>query len=369
MRANAYQLVEGVAIAAFAIGARHAYIGVKAAFEWERLALENALAEMADAGLAAEIPITIVAGPSEYLFGEEKALLEVIEGRPPLPRLLPPYEHGLFAVAPQLGWEPTEGEPGHRELDQSNPTSVNNCETLCNVPHILARGADWFRSMGTVASPGTIVTTVVGDVARPGYAEVEMGTPLRQVIEEVGGGALDAHRIKAAFSGVANPVLTADRLDTPLSYEAMAAAGTGLGAAGYAVYDETACMVAVAHAFSRFLFVESCGQCPACKLNSEEITNRLAVIDACRGGDDDLEVIGARLREVTDANRCYLGTEEQLLVSSILRSFPEEFADHVEGDCPRHRPDLVVPLIVDLADGKVVYDERQARKQPDWTYR
>jgi NADH:ubiquinone oxidoreductase subunit F (NADH-binding) len=185
----------------------------------------------------------------------------------------------------------------------------------------------------------------------------------------VGGGALDAHRIKAAFSGVANPVLTADRLDTPLSYEAMAAAGTGLGAAGYAVYDETACMVAVAHAFSRFLFVESCGQCPACKLNSEEITNRLAVIDACRGGDDDLEVIGARLREVTDANRCYLGTEEQLLVSSILRSFPEEFADHVEGDCPRHRPDLVVPLIVDLADGKVVYDERQARKQPDWTYR
>jgi NADH-quinone oxidoreductase subunit F len=267
-----------------------------------------------------------------------------------------------------MGWEATAAEPGHAERDLSNPTLVNNAETLSNVPHILARGADWFRSMGTGQSPGTIVSTVVGDVVHPGYAEVEMGTPLRHVIDGIGGGARPDRTVKAVFSGVANPVLTADHLDTPLSYEAMAAAGTGLGAAGYAVYDDTACMVAVAHLFSRFLFVESCGQCPPCKLNSEEITNRLAVIDACRGGDDDVEVIGARLREVTDANRCYLGTEEQLVVSSILRAFPEEFADHVEGDCPHHRPDLVVPKIVDLADGHVRYDERQARKQPDWTY-
>jgi NADH:ubiquinone oxidoreductase subunit F (NADH-binding) len=323
---------------------------------------------MSEAGLAGDVPITVVAGPDEYLFGEEKALLEVIEGRAPLPRLLPPYEHGLFATAPQMGWEATAAEPGHTEEDLSNPTLVNNAETLSNVPHILARGADWFRTMGTEASPGTIVSTVVGDVVHPGYAEVEMGTPLRQVIDQVGGGARPERRIKAVFSGVANPVLTADQLDTPLSYEAMVAAGSGLGAAGYAVYDDTACMVAIAHLFSRFLFVESCGQCPPCKLNSEEITNRLAVIDDCRGGDDDIEVIGARLREVTDANRCYLGTEEQLLVSSILRAFPEEFADHVEGDCPRHRGDLVVPKIVDLADGHVRYDERQARKQPDWTY-
>jgi NADH:ubiquinone oxidoreductase subunit F (NADH-binding) len=368
MRANPYQLVEGVAIAAFALGARHAYIGVKASFEWERVAVEEAVAEMAEAGLAGDVPITVVPGPDEYLFGEEKALLEVIEGRPPMPRLLPPYEHGLFATAPQMGWEATAAEPGHAEEDLSNPTLVNNAETLSNVPHILARGAAWFRSMGTERSPGTIVSTVVGDVVHPGYAEVEMGTPLRQVIDEVGGGPRPGRTLKAAFSGVANPVLTADRFDTPLSYEAMAAAGSGLGAAGYALYDDTTCMVAVAHLFSRFLYVESCGQCPPCKLNSEEITSRLAVIDACRGGDDDIEVIGARLREVTDANRCYLGTEEQQVVSSILRAFPGEFADHVEGDCPRHRPDLVVPKIVDLADGTVRYDQRQARKQPDWTY-
>jgi len=368
MRANPYQLVEGVAIAAFTLGARHAYIGVKAAFEWERTALEEAVAEMAAAGLAGEIPITVVAGPEEYLFGEEKALLEVIEGRAPLPRLLPPYEHGLFATAPQLGWEATDTEPGDEEQDLSNPTLVNNAETLSNVPHILAQGADWFRSHGTQRSPGTIVSTVVGDVVRPGYAEVDMGTPLRQVIEEIGGGVRPGHSVKAVFSGVANAVLTADRLDTPLTYEAMAAAGSGLGAAGFAVYDDTVCMVAIAQLFSRFLFVESCGQCPACKLNSEEITDRLATIEGCQGSDLDLEVIGARLREVTDANRCYLGTEEQLVVSSILRAFPEEFADHIEGNCPRPRPDLVVPKIVDLADGKVQYDDRQGRKQPDWTY-
>jgi len=368
LRANPYQLVEGVAIAAYALAARHAYVGIKASFEWELLALDNAVAEMADEGLAGDVPITVVAGPDEYLFGEEKAMLEVIEGRPPMPRLLAPYEHGLFAVAPQMGWEASPAEPGHRERDESNPTLVNNCETLSNVPHILAWGAGWFREMGTEQSPGTIVATVVGDVARPGCGEVEMGTPLRRVIDEVGGGLKPGRRLKAVFSGVANAVLTADRLDTPLTYEAMAAAGSGLGAAGYAVYDDTACMVAVAHEFSKFLFVESCGQCPACKLNAEEITRRLAAIDGCRGGDDDVAEIGARLLKVTDGNRCYLPVEEQLVVSSILRAFPEEFAEHVEGDCPRHRPDLIVPKIVDLQNGRVVYDAKQSRKRPDWTY-
>jgi len=364
LRTNPYQFVEGVAIAAWAVDARRAYVGIKASFQWERLALEAAVAEMSDAGLAGDVPIVIVPGPDEYLFGEEKAMLEVIEGRPTMPRFLPPYLHGLFATAPQLGWESSPGEPGHTERDESNPTLVNNCETLSNVPHILARGADWFRSMGTERSPGTIVATVVGDVARPAYGEVEMGTPLARVIDDIGGGVRPGHRVKAVFSGVANPVIPSDRLGSPLTYEDMP-----LGAAGFAVYDDTACMVAVAHMISRFLYVESCGQCPACKLNSEEITERLRAIDECRGGDDDIGVIGARLRAVTDGNRCYLPVEEQLAVSSVLQAFPEEFAGHIEGDCPRHRDDLIVPKIVDLADGKVVYDDRQARKQPDWTYR
>ncbi|HWC12787.1 MAG TPA: NADH-ubiquinone oxidoreductase-F iron-sulfur binding region domain-containing protein, partial [Acidimicrobiales bacterium] len=274
----------------------------------------------------------------------------------------------LFATAPQTGWESHEAEPGHRGEHHSNPTLVNNAETLCNVPHILARGADWHRAIGTDRSPGHVVVTVVGDVARPGVAEVELGTPLGEVIEAVGGGARPGRRLKAVFSGVANAVITADHLDAPVSYEGLAEVGSGLGAAGFAVYDDTACMVEVAYQYSRFLWVESCGQCPACKLGSGEITERLATIEDCRGTDADVAVVGARLQKVTDANRCYLGTEEQLVVSSVLRAFPDEFAAHIEGDCPRPRTDLIAPKIVDLADGRVVYDERHRRKRPDWTY-
>src|SRR5207237_8192231 len=173
--------------------------------------------------------------PDEYLFGEDKAMLEVIEGNPPLPRLFPPYEHGLLATAPQAGWQATENEPGHVGRHESNPTLVNNVETLSNVPHILARGADWFRSMGTEESPGTVVATVVGDVVAPDVGEVELGTPLGAVIDAVGSGTLPGRTVKAVFPGVANPVVTADRLDAPLSYEGLAAAGSAMGPAGFAV--------------------------------------------------------------------------------------------------------------------------------------
>jgi NADH-quinone oxidoreductase subunit F len=368
MRANPYQLIEGLAIAAFAIGAREAFIGLKASFTTEIDALERALAQMQEAGLAGEVPIRVVPGPDEYLFGEEKALLEVIEGKDPLPRLLPPYQHGLFSTAPQMGWVPTGVRVGHHGAHESNPTLVNNAETLSNVPHILARGPEWFRTMGTHASPGTIVVTVVGDVARPDVGEVEMGTPLADVIDSVGGGPLPGRQLKAVFSGVANAVVDASRFSLPLTYEDFAARGTGLGAAGFIVYDDTACMVEVARLFSRFLYVESCGQCPPCKLGSEDITARLERIEAGEGDDDDIEVIGSWLGKVTDGARCYLATEERDVVSSILRAFSEEFAEHLEqGRCPRPRT-LPLPKIVDLGDGRVAYDEAQARKQPDWTY-
>ena len=368
LRANPYQLVEGLAIAGLTIGAHEAYVGVKVRFEREIDALSKAVDEMEAAGLTGDVPITIVPGPDEYLFGEEKALLEVIEGHAPLPRLFPPFQHGLFATAPQSGWESHEAEPGHRGAHLSNPTLVNNVETLCNVPHILMRGAEWYRSMGTEGSPGNVVATVVGDVARPGVDEVELGTPLGQVIESVGGGTVAGRRVKAVFSGVANAVITADDLDAPVSYEGLDAVGSGMGAAGFAVYDDTACMVKIAYEYSRFLFVESCGQCQPCKLGTGEITERLAAIEACVGTDADISAIGSRLPKVTDASRCYLPVEEQLVVSSILRAFPEEFAAHLEGDCPRPRDDLIAPKIVDLSDGQVVYDERHRHKRPDWTY-
>jgi len=367
MRANPYQCVEGLAIAALCMDAPDAYIGTKAKFEVERLSLELAIQEMDAAGLLEGVTMIIAAGPDEYLFGEEKALLEVIEGHDPMPRLMPPFQHGLFATGPQMGWEAHAPEPGRAASSEANPTLVNNLETLANVAHILSRGPEWFRRMGSDQSPGTIVCTVVGDVARAGVHEMEMGSPLSELLEAAGG-PLEGRHFKAAFSGVANAVIHAADFDTPLTYEAMAVIGSGLGAAGFAVYDDTACMVAVAREYSRFLSVESCGQCPPCKTGSAEITAILARIEGGTGREADVETMGRRLQLVTDANRCYLGTEEQLVVSSILQTFPDEFATHLEGWCEFPARHLPIPKLDDIVDGVAVYDERHARKLPDWTY-
>ena len=368
MRANPYQLVEGVLIAAYAVDAAGVFICLKASFEPELEAVTRAVQEMQAAGICRDCQVTIVRGPEEYLFGEEKAMLEVIEGRDPLPGLFPPYEHGLFATRPQVGWEAQPSAPGRPGPQYSNPTLVNNAETLSNVPHILARGSDWFRTMGTSRSPGTMVCTVVGDVISPGVAEVELGTPLREVIEAAGGGPAEGRSIKAVFSGVANPVVTGDQLDVPLSWEDFEAIGSGMGSAGFIVYDDTACMVGVARLFSRFLYVESCGQCSACKLGSGAITERLERLEGGSGRKGDVDEIVSWLGRVTDANRCYLAVEERLVVESILRAFSDEVAQHLDTrSCPRPRH-LPVPKLVDLGDGKAVYDERQELKLPDWTY-
>ncbi len=374
LRANPYQVVEGLAIAAFAVGAGDAFLCLKASFTRELDAVTRAVQEFQSAGLCEGCRVTIVAGPDEYLFGEEKAMLEVIEGNEPLPRWLPPYLHGLFATAPQLGWQATAAPAGSSSAGSgsagpgSNPTLVNNVETLANVTHILARGADWFRTMGTPDSPGTIITTVVGDVVAPDVGEVEMGTPLRAVIDAVGSGLAPGRSVKAVFSGVANAVITPDALDAPVSYEGLQAVGSGLGSAGFIVYDDTTCMVDTAYRFSRFLSIESCGQCPPCKLGSSAITEALERIETGAGDAGDLELIVGWLGHVTDGSRCYLATEEQLVVTSILRAFADEFTEHLDHDrCPRPRR-LPIPKLIDLADGHAVYDERFWHKRPDWTY-
>ena len=148
LRADPYQVVEGVMIAAFAIGADEAFICLKRTFEREIEGVTRAIREMQEAGICEHCRVTVVQGPDEYLFGEEKAMLEVIEGNPPLPRWFAPHEHGVFATAPQLGWESTTPQAG-AGMPGPNPTLVNNVETLANVPHILVHGADWFRSRGT----------------------------------------------------------------------------------------------------------------------------------------------------------------------------------------------------------------------------
>ncbi|MDP8959250.1 MAG: NADH-quinone oxidoreductase subunit F [Actinomycetota bacterium] len=363
IRRNPYQLLEGIAIAAFAVGAYEAYVGLKERFDTEVEALERAADAMHQADMLGEVPINVVQGPDNYLLGEEKGLLEAIEGKDPLPRLYPPYVMGLFADQVLGVGAGTVGAGGAT----SNPTVVNNAETLSNVPHILRNGADWFRSFGTPESPGTMVFTICGDVRTEGVHELPLGTPLSVLVYGVGGGLEAGRRLKMAVSGVANRPLVPRQVDTPLAYESMGAAGSWLGAGGYIVYDDTACAVRVGAVLSRFNALESCGQCPPCKLGSENLTDRLEALEAGQADLSDLEEMGAWVGQVTDANRCGLGQGEQNLVSGLLEHYWEEVESHLYGPCPSNRP-IVLPKITDYdpARSRFVYDLDYFERRPSY---
>jgi NADH:ubiquinone oxidoreductase subunit F (NADH-binding) len=350
---NPYQVVEGLQIAAFAVGAERAYIGIKSSFAPQIDRLSKAMLEMDDAGLLI-VPTEVVLGPDEYLFGEEKALMEVIEGNPPLPRILPPYQHGLF-----------QGGTSSSRAAIVNPTLANNVETLANVPHIMRRGATWFRSFGTEGSPGTMVFTVSGDVQAGGVYELPLGTPLRTLLEDIAG----ARAAKVVFPGAASTIIVPAMFDAALDFDVMREAGTGLGSGGFIVYDESTCIVEVTLLFSRFLGIESCGQCPACKTGTGAITEALYRIQSGSGSQEDVELALDRSLSVTDAARCALPTGENRIIQSAIRTFTDEFTAHVGRACPSPRS-LTLPKLTayDPKAGTFTFDDRYARKRPSWTY-
>jgi NADH:ubiquinone oxidoreductase subunit F (NADH-binding) len=256
-----------------------------------------------------------------------------------------------------------------RKPDSPNPTVVNNAETLANVPHIVREGAGWFRSMGTDDSPGTMLFTLTGDVRHPGVYELPLGLSLRDLVYGLGGGPPEGRELKAVFPGASSTVISPEQLDTPLGFDPMRAVGTALGSGGFVVYDDSACIVRATLSFSRFLYVESCAQCPACKHGTGAITELLQRIDSGEGSDGDVETILARALTVTDAQRCALPTGETLIAQSAVQVFGHEFAEHFDRGCPRPR-DLPLPKILDFDEetGTFLYDERYRLKQPDWTY-
>jgi NADH:ubiquinone oxidoreductase subunit F (NADH-binding) len=368
MRFCPYEVIEGAAIAALVVGAVGIYIVTKRSFTREVERLRAAVAELESAGLVGDVPIQIVEGPDEYLFGEETGALEVIEGNDPLPRVLRPYEQGLFATSPQLGWASHEQSPGHAGVHTANPTVVSNVETLAHATWIMAFGAEEFRRVGVPSSPGTMPFTVCGDIDCPGVYELPMGTPLRTLVDDFGAGVPGGRSVKMVLSGVANPVILPADLDVGMDFDSMAAIGSGLGSGGFVVYDDAMCAVAVARSYSRFLWIESCGQCPPCKLGSETITEILERIEAGHGDASDIGTLQRTLTTVTDANRCYLGAEEQRVVGSLLDTFAADFETHLVGSCAL-RHDVLVPKIVDFDEtGRFVFDRRQLDKRPDWTY-
>jgi NADH-quinone oxidoreductase subunit F len=174
--------------------------------------------------------------------------------------------------------------------------------------------------------------------------------------------------VKAVFPGASNTVVAPEQLDVPLDFDSMRQVGSGLGAAGFAVFDDSACMVQAAYRYSRFLFVESCGQCPACKFGTGEVTEALRRIDGGGGSDRDLELVLVRARGSTGGQKCALPTGESLLMQSVVQAFADEFASHAGRSCPLPR-ELPFHKIVDwdAAAGRFAYDLAYASKQPDWT--
>ncbi len=364
MRRNPYRLLEGALIAAHAVGAASVVVTTKERFTIERSRLESARDALVEDGTAADVDIEIMTGPSHYLLGEETALLEATAGRPPFPRLAAPYRHGTTEVGDPSGGAASldlAGEDGN-----APPTLVNNVETLSHVPSIIANGADWFRTQGTDESPGTSVFTVTGDVGRAGVGEFALGTPVGEIINTLTGGDVDG-RIAFVLSGIATGVLAAEDLDTPASFEAMEAAGSGLGTGGFMVFTTDTDPVAVAHGVSRFLAIESCGQCTPCKQDGLEVADQL---DQLRRGDtssDAIERIMPLLARVPEGARCDLARQHERIVSSILGRFSDVAVSHAT-DGIASEPVLIAPIVDIDEDGVAHLDEEHRTKQPDWEH-
>lgn len=363
LRTNPYRCVEGAALAALAVGSTEVVIGIKASFGPEIDRLRDAIADMSERSWLDGLDIRLLAGPGAYLFGEETALLEVVEGRQPFPRVTPPYRRGLeeddtrSAAGVHLAGVGGTDEP---------PALVDNVETLSDVPLILHHGVDWFRELGTDTSPGTVVCTISGATRRHGVGEVPLGTTLREAIDAIGWGPRAGASIGLVVGGTTNALIPSDLLDTPLTYEAMAAAGTGLGSAGFIMFDDNTDPVAVAQGISRFLGVESCGQCEPCKRDGLALSELLDHLRDGRGDDRTIDQIRSRVDTVPIGARCNLARQQAEVLDSLLRIYSDELERHAT-DGPHPVAPITFAPIENLTGGRATLSSTQQLKQPDWS--
>jgi len=315
---NPHQLIEGMALAAYAIGGCDtAYIYIRGEFAYGARVLERAINSAYAKGFLGKnifdsdftIDITVHRGAGAYICGEETALIESLEGKIGQPRAKPPY----FPAAIGL---------------YMKPTIVNNVETLINVPPIVAKGAAWYRTFGTEKSPGTKVCSLSGHVNKPGNYEVALGTPLRELIyaDEYGGGIRGGLQPKIIVPGGASaPWLTAEQLDVTLDYEAVAAAGSMLGTAGIIVLDENTSAVETAYKMDEFFKHESCGKCTPCREGTTWLTNVLHRMANGHGRAEDIPNLHDIYNQMAGNCFCLLGESAVMPIKSALKLFPQEF--------------------------------------------
>ncbi len=329
MERDPHQMIEGMLIAAHAIGAKVAYIYIRGEFVYGAQVLSRALAEAYTAGYLGKgifkskknLEIYLHRGAGAYICGEETALLESLEGKRGLPRTKPPFPatHGLY----------------------QQPTVVNNVETLSNLPHIFSRGAEWFASIGSSSkSPGTRLFSVSGHVNKPGNYEVPMGTPLRELIEEYAGGVRGGKRIKAVIPGGASaPFLAPESLDVKLDFESIAKVGSMLGSGGVTVMDEDTCMVGAALNLMEFFAHECCGKCSPCREGSSWLVQIMRRIEGGQGKMEDLDQLVHLCGGIAGKTVCAFGDAEVAPILSTLKHWRPEYEAHIrEGRCTVSQP-------------------------------
>ncbi|MCQ4636778.1 NADH-quinone oxidoreductase subunit NuoF [Anaerovorax odorimutans] len=318
MEGDPHKMLEGMMIAGYSSGAKEGYIYVRAEYPLAVQRLEKAIADCKRYGILGknilgtdfEFDVHIVKGAGAFVCGEGSALTTSIEGDRGMPRVKPPrtVEHGLYG----------------------KPTLLNNVETFANVPIILQKGADWYKTIGPVKSPGTKAFALTGNIVNTGLIEVPMGTTLRHIIFDVGGGVRGGKKFKAVqIGGPSGACLTEEHLDLPLDFDSLKKAGAMIGSGGLVVMDEDTCMVEVARFFMNFTQNESCGKCVPCREGTRRMLEILERIVAGKGELSDLDMLEELADTITSTALCGLGKTAANPVVSTLKYFRDEYVEHI----------------------------------------
>ncbi len=319
LRYNPHQLVEGMAIAGYTIGATKGYNYIRGEF-WEPYErFQNAIEEARSAGLlgknimgsGVDFDIEVHLGAGAYVCGEETALLESIEGKKGQPRFKPPFpaSFGLYG----------------------RPTTINNTETLASIPMIMRNGGKWFLELGKPNNGGTKIFSVSGHVNKPGNYEIPMGTPFNELLE-MAGGVRDGNKLKAVIpGGSSTPVLRAEQMDdVTMDYDSIAKAGSMLGAGSVIVIDETQCMVKALARLAYFYYEESCGQCTPCREGTGWLYRVVKRIEEGQGRQEDLDMLLDVSNKIMGRTICALGDAAAMPVASFVQNFRDEFQYHID---------------------------------------
>jgi NADH:ubiquinone oxidoreductase subunit F (NADH-binding)/(2Fe-2S) ferredoxin len=324
LEADPHSILEGMTIAAYAMGATKGYVYVRAEYPlaYERVMI--AIKQATERGFLGknifgsdfDFEIKVKLGAGAFVCGEETALMASIEGRRGMPRPRPPFPavSGLF----------------------QKPTNINNVETFANIPIILTQGGQWFAGLGTKASKGTKVFALAGKITNSGLVEIPMGTPLKTIVREIGGGIPNKRKFKAAQTGgPSGGAIPAAHFDIPIDYEHLAEVGSIMGSGGLIVTDETTCMVDMAKFFISFTQKESCGKCVPCRLGTKKMLEILTEISKGQASMEDFELLQELAEDIKAGSLCGLGQTAPNPVLSTITYFKDEYEAHILGkECP-----------------------------------